>query len=522
MSDWNLVILHYHLNPGGVTRVIDGHLQALTTLAPSDQPVRVAVCFDGQADQWRWEPAHESCRFELEQLVVPSLRYDTDGCCEPASLSEALRSALADAELLPEETLIHVHNHNLGKNAALPSALRRLAQAGYRLLLQIHDFAEDIRPTNYRHMADCYGGTGAVPQQIYFHAEHVHYAVLNQRDARVLQAAGLPHDHLHSLPNPVNGPARHVDPDEARAAVERQWPQAAGRQFLVYPVRGIRRKNVGELLLWAAACRESAFFSMTLPPRNPIEQPIYERWKSLAEQLELPVDLAAATHPSVTFEELISAADWEITTSVAEGFGLVFLESWLAGKPLVGRDLPDITRDFKEAGVVFSYMQAELAIPWDWLDRKEVAHHLFAHYRDVLDAYAVERSLSSINREIDLLLDGPFLDWAYLDVELQHRLLSELPKISRGWDAFWHFNPLISRFRNGRIIDSERLAELVESNATTTRTQFGLHACGRRLYDVYARLLASTATPAVEPLPHVGAVLEFFLRLDRIHPIRLA
>ena len=39
-------------------------------------------------------------------------------------------------------------------------------------------------------------------------------------------------------------------------------------------------------------------------------------------------------------------------TSLAEGFGMVFLESWLAECPLLGRDLPEITRDFVEAGGV--------------------------------------------------------------------------------------------------------------------------------------------------------------------------
>ena len=35
-----------------------------------------------------------------------------------------------------------------------------------------------------------------------------------------------------------------------------------------------------------------------------------------------------------------------VTTSVAEGFGLAFLEPWLFGKGLLGRNLPEITVDF--------------------------------------------------------------------------------------------------------------------------------------------------------------------------------
>ncbi|MEZ5304096.1 MAG: hypothetical protein R3F11_26155 [Verrucomicrobiales bacterium] len=61
-------------------------------------------------------------------------------------------------------------------------------------------------------------------------------------------------------------------------------------------------------------------------------------------------------------------ADAMVTTSVAEGFGLAFLEPWLAGKPVVGRDLPEITADFAESGVDLAHLYARLEIPLAWVD----------------------------------------------------------------------------------------------------------------------------------------------------------
>ncbi len=523
MSDWNLAIVHFHLNPGGVTRVISGHLDSLATLPADRQPRRVVLVFDGQSDQWAWEPPEAGSRFRLELLVVPELRYDGEQCGEAARLERSLADVLRSAGLSPENTVLHVHNHTLGKNTALPPTLQSLAQSGYRQLLQIHDFAEDIRPANYRHMAKCYGAIDAVPQQIYFHADHVHYAVLNGRDAAVLQAAGLPPDRLHSVPNPVFRPEEERDPHEARRKVEAFWKPASNRQLMLYPVRGIRRKNVGELLLWSLVCGESAFFVMTLPPRNPLEQPVYARWVSLAKELGLPVDLAAATHKGIDFDDLVAAADWEITTSIAEGFGLVYLESWLAGKPLLGRDLPDITTDFKDAGVVFPHLNDQVAIPWEWLDRGEVAGHWRDHYQRVLEAYGLEPPREAdIDRDLELLLSSPTIDWAFLDWEVQQRLLLSLRAQSSGWDLFWDRNPVMRACRDARIADAGKLAELVRHNGERILGRFGLHACGDRLYDIYSQLLASGSTGAIEPLPAAGAVLTSFLKLDRIHPIRLA
>ena len=54
-----------------------------------------------------------------------------------------------------------------------------------------------------------------------------------------------------------------------------------------------------------------------------------------------------------------------ITVSVAEGFGLGFLEPWTFGKGLCGRNLPEITSDFAELEFPSSNLYDRLPIPLD-------------------------------------------------------------------------------------------------------------------------------------------------------------
>ena len=139
--------------------------------------------------------------------------------------------------------MLHVHNHSLGKNRALPRVVPRLAASGYGMLLQIHDFAEDFRPENYRNLGR------PAPEMLYPQASNVHYAVLNGRDRAILAAAGADPARLHLLPNPVLDVNRLPERSAARVKLHERFGVAPGDRYLLYPVRCIRRKNVGEALL---------------------------------------------------------------------------------------------------------------------------------------------------------------------------------------------------------------------------------------------------------------------------------
>jgi FMN phosphatase YigB (HAD superfamily) len=359
-----LAIVHHHLNRGGVTSVIVNHLHSLATLPAERRPERVVVFYDGQRDCWT-EGLPDA--FPIDLVVEPALAYDPAGAkADPAGLAETLAERLDACGLAPADTLLHTHNHSLGKNASLPGTLRVLADQGWRMLLQVHDFAEDNRPDNYRHLQEAIGESdpdrlGAV---LYPQGPGIHFATLTERDADILRTAGVGDERLHVLPNPAADFGEMPSQEEARERVFRALRLPPAARLIVYPVRGIRRKNLGEMLLLSALAPEGTYFAVTLRPKNPVEAASFDRWRLLAESLDLPCrfDIGSPREEGgygCDFKDALAAADAVLTTSVAEGFGLVFLEAWLAGKPLIGRDLPEITREFKAAGMRFRSLWTE-------------------------------------------------------------------------------------------------------------------------------------------------------------------
>ena len=202
-----IAIVHYHLNRGGVTQVIANHLRGLANQAADEATCDVVVLHGGRSVGWP-DRLPDADALDYTIRVVPGLDYDDGQSCGPRELAARLQTALAEPGGSPESTVVHVHNHSLGKNSDLPHALAELASDGWPLLLQIHDFAEDFRPQNYQQLRAGTGGPtgGDRAAALYPQAAHVHYAVLNQRNARILTAAGIDPARVHALPNPVGDP----------------------------------------------------------------------------------------------------------------------------------------------------------------------------------------------------------------------------------------------------------------------------------------------------------------------------
>jgi glycosyltransferase involved in cell wall biosynthesis len=134
------------------------------------------------------------------------------------------------------------------------------------------------------------------------------------------------------------------------------------RKIVTYPVRVIRRKNIGELILLSELFREEATFLVTLPPKNPVEIKPYERWKAFCKENEI-TNIHFEVGQRLEFEDLISGSDFCITTSIREGFGMAFMEPWLYNTPVTGRDIPYITKDFIDKGMDFKNLYNEICLP---------------------------------------------------------------------------------------------------------------------------------------------------------------
>ena len=284
--------------------------------------------------------------FPCPTVVVPGLQYEIHRPKISSNVlaDEMIRAASAALGGLPD--LWHTHNHSLGKNLALPNALCTLAEQGYPLLLHIHDFAEDGRPGNYRAMLAEIGSgsTAALSASLYPWSDHIHYALLNTRDYCYLQAAGADEDRIHLLANPV-----YIDP----GCCQKDTPAGFDSSLWVYPTRAIRRKNIGEFLLWSAVAEQGNTFATTLGPENPSERKRYEQWMRLAKELSLPVEFEKGVLEGCPFYDVLRQARGLVTTSVAEGFGMAFLEPWLVKRPSMEGIFRRSPMNFQKKGCCF-------------------------------------------------------------------------------------------------------------------------------------------------------------------------
>jgi hypothetical protein len=138
----NLAILHYHLNRSGVTRVIENQLMALdAVLSPSD-PWRVALVYGGRREGWSEDLSDRLQSIRLSLHAVAALDYDDMG--QSTTLADDLTELLERVGFASQETILHVHNHALGKNVSLPPCLERLSDKGFALLLQIRTSGRPI------------------------------------------------------------------------------------------------------------------------------------------------------------------------------------------------------------------------------------------------------------------------------------------------------------------------------------------------------------------------------------------
>ena len=294
-----IAFIHYHLKTGGVTTVLN---QQLAAVARSNQ----ALVLTG-------DPAQT--RLPADLVHLPELAYSSEykGTFNAEGVARKILNAICDRFSGPCDVL-HIHNPTLAKNSQFLEIIRFLQNKGVNLLLQIHDFAEDGRPLAYftdEYPADC------------------HYGVINKRDYDILLKAGLTKEGLHLMENTVNVPPLVRQPESDKAMV-------------LYPVRAIRRKNIGEAILLSLFLKQGQNLVITLPPNSPADIKSYRAWKAFAQEQDINVGFDQGLNKE--FEDLVLSAESLITTSISEGVGFSFLEPWLFGKLLWVRRLSDICR----------------------------------------------------------------------------------------------------------------------------------------------------------------------------------
>jgi len=394
-------IVHYHLNPGGVTKIIQSQIKSLL-IRDTDYDIRL---FCGGC------PEEEFFQSQGVEVIVDKLFLYADFQeKDPATLNRILRQTEEAARnYFKPDRLIHFHNLNLAKNPYWTLAVHKLALEGYNILNHEHDFAED-REENQLFIERIIGGHFGynVKNVMYPSLSNYHMAVLNLFDYQRVKRYKFPEERLHYLPNPVN--FEEVVPaaaDETKNRIYETLGLDKDKKLISYPVRVIRRKNIGEYILLSHFFKEQANFVVTLPPKNPAEVEEYKKWLSFCDGLQLPLVFEAGT--KVDFTELITSSDFCVTTSIREGFGMAYIEPWMMNTPVAGRELKNVLQDLTHAGLEFPSLYEKLLVKDEsrWRDLAEIG---FEKQREIIGKIIESKELTDITFVKNPNLKGLFQD----------------------------------------------------------------------------------------------------------------
>lgn len=493
-----VAVVHYHLKRGGVTRVIESTADAFRA---HRNDIRLGVVTGEPA-------AHDA----LSTVELPELSYaDAPASIDPADLVRKLEDCARQC-LGGAPDLWHIHNHSLGKNAAFTSAVSRIASEGAPVLFHLHDFAEDNRADNYQQLIT----HPELPERLYPTGPAIAYAVLNGRDHQCLLSAGMPAESLHLLPNAISSPS-----DLPPRAPFQDWDPAF-RHFenlILYPVRATRRKNFGELLLWALAARQGRapdglgrpLFLNTLGTTNSAFQDTFHHWQRWADERRLPVRLAYGETSGRSYGEILSASDAFITTSVAEGFGLGFLEPWMLDRPLIGRNLPEITADFRQHQIQLDALYPRLEVPLAWVGgRSALRESVEPAMTSAYSGYHRRLQPEDVDAALDSMIHDNRVDFGRLDERLQEGILVRLDKE----DSFSEIFPQTP----GRPAAPAKISE----NAARIREAYSPEIYADRLGAIYRDLAAKGGASGNTGFLDPEAVLQAFLKPETFNLLRSA
>ena len=455
-----IALVHYHLKTGGVTTVLKQQVAAL-------QPACECLVLTGDRAN-----AELPCKI----LEIQRLGYDQPGA-RPIN-AERVAGQVMDAlnQHWPGGCdIIHVHNPLIAKNSHFLGIIKLLQQAGATLFLQLHDFAEDGRPTVYyleEYPVDC------------------HYGVINMRDKKIMQKAGLEDTGLHYLPNAIN-------PLPTETSI-------GHKPLVLYPVRAIRRKNIGEAILLSMFLPKGKRLAITQPPNSPADAVSYRDWVRWISDNRLPVDVEAGR--KMPFARLVGEAESVVTTSISEGFGFSFLEPWTARKWLWGRRLGDVCEDFENTGIHLDGLYDYLGIPLEWIDTDLLSQCWKMAVADAARSYDYPIVNETINRVFANLIHSGQIDFGMLNETLQRQVVARLIKDPASRKTLLSMNPHLDGA--GTITGQSRT---IDHNRQAVLAHYGLEQYRARLTMIYDQVARTRVSQKIDK----KVVIDAFLDLDR-------
>lgn len=293
-------------------------------------------------------------------------------------------------EALAGMDCVIIENPNLGIHPAATYAFYRFVKRNFqrrekrKIIYRIHDFAED-RLGNFINILK-FRGNESSP---YWHkvvfptVGNLSYVVVNKKDLVKLNSHGIIFEgKANYVPNPVDENLYYGDIETSmglREILIKKHGLKEDTKFIFYPVRIVPRKNIEEAIFLTSLINKkldgSYVLVVSLRSRGPVGKRYYDILDNFVKKNDLPVILSVHDHVTLqrTYNDdktiktygigdMYNICDKVITTSLLEGFGMFFIESWYYNKAIIGRDLPTITSDFKTQGINLEHLYTTLFI----------------------------------------------------------------------------------------------------------------------------------------------------------------
>ncbi len=261
----NLVIVHCHFRPGGVRRVIE---LAVPALSASWHPrLQRVVLLGGEAPDpdWLRTQRHNLPGIRIDCAIEAAAGYLSEQSATPASIAQRLHTHLEHtlSGLDAANTVVWAHNQGLGRNLLLTRALTDACRRhGVRLVFHHHDWWLDNRWARWPEMRRCgFRTLDAVARAVFPTGPEIRHAAINQSESSMLQRQfGTA---AEWSPNPAG---RWPTISNARRREAAAWLESRlGERAPVWlvPCRLLRRKNLAEALLLTRWLRPEAWLVTT-------------------------------------------------------------------------------------------------------------------------------------------------------------------------------------------------------------------------------------------------------------------
>jgi glycosyltransferase involved in cell wall biosynthesis len=442
----HLCVVHHHLRPGGVRRIIELALPHLLKNSPI-QKVTLAV---GESKDPRWISALEATLGGLPLAVrcEPAFRYASEQRSSPVVIRRKISAALQRLAPDPEETLFWVHNPGLARNVMLTDELRRFASTNHTsLIFHHHDFWFENRWSRWAELRGRgFRSLDAVAEAIFAAGAPAVHATINRSDAGILAR----HPALTSawMPNLASRqkPCSRAEKDRAARWLAKRLGDRG--PVWIFPTRFLRRKNLGEAVLLTRWLRPEGWL-VTTAGVSSAEEAAYARrleaaaksggWRARFRLLENEDDA-----PSIP--ALMAASEAVVLTSAQEGFGLPYLEAAAAGRPLIARRLPNVVPDLETFGFRLPWLYDEVLIDASLLDGKKERARQAAAWREwQAEIPRALRPLAGRPAVLELPEGSP-LPFSRLTLAGQLEVLAQPPEAA--WDVCEFWNPRLAYWKD--------------------------------------------------------------------------